>query len=96
MIDKSLNPEWNETFDLPINGYHCLLLEIVCWDKDRFGRDYLGELNIPLEEIFTNGQAVQEVIYLSFRLQSTPELTFPHSRNGTSSNPVEVARNQAM
>ena len=62
MIDKSLNPEWNETFDLPVNGYHCLLLEIVCWDKDRFGRDYLGELSLPLEEVFMNGQVTQEVI----------------------------------
>ncbi|KAI9729474.1 MAG: phosphatidylserine decarboxylase [Cirrosporium novae-zelandiae] len=57
-IPKNLNPEWNETFDLPINGVP--LLECFCWDKDRFGKDYLGELDIPLEDIFANGNIKQE------------------------------------
>lgn len=61
MIDKTLNPKWNQTFDLPISGISSLLLEGVCWDKDRFSKDYMGEFDVALEDIFTNGQTVQEV-----------------------------------
>ncbi|EGE01971.1 phosphatidylserine decarboxylase [Trichophyton equinum CBS 127.97] len=57
-ISKTLNPEWNVCFDLPIVGVP--LLECVCWDKDRFGKDYMGEFDIALEDIFSNGQIQQE------------------------------------
>lgn len=60
-ISKTLNPEWNVSFDLPIVGLQSLLLEAVCWDKDRFGKDYMGEFALPLDEIFANGKTVQEV-----------------------------------
>ena len=63
-ISKTLNPEWNQSFDLPVVGLQSLLLEAVCWDKDRFGKDYLGEFAIPLDEIFANGQTVQEVSHV--------------------------------
>ncbi|KLJ06130.1 phosphatidylserine decarboxylase [Blastomyces silverae] len=52
-ISKTLNPEWNVCFDLPILGVP--LLECICWDKDRFGKDYMGEFDIPLEDIFSAG-----------------------------------------
>ncbi|EEQ90919.2 phosphatidylserine decarboxylase [Blastomyces dermatitidis ER-3] len=52
-ITKTLNPEWNVSFDLPILGVP--LLECICWDKDRFGKDYMGEFDIPLEDIFSAG-----------------------------------------
>ena len=58
-ISKTLNPEWKVTFDLPISGVP--LLECICWDKDRFGKDYMGEFDIPVEDIFSNGQTTQEV-----------------------------------
>ena len=45
--------------DLPIAGVP--LVECICWDKDRFGKDYLGEFDIAVEDIFANGQTVQEV-----------------------------------
>ncbi|KAI5244212.1 hypothetical protein E4T42_07145 [Aureobasidium subglaciale] len=54
VIDKTLNPKWNQTFDLPISGISSLLLEAVCWDKDRFSKDYMGEFDVALEDIFTN------------------------------------------
>ncbi|EEP75333.1 conserved hypothetical protein [Uncinocarpus reesii 1704] len=57
-IPRSLNPEWNVSFDLPVVGVP--LLECVCWDKDRFGKDYMGEFDIPLEEIFSDGRIQQE------------------------------------
>ena len=60
-ISKNLNPEWNVTFDLPVDGVHCGVLEAVCWDWDRFGKDFLGEFDVVVEDIFANGQTVQEV-----------------------------------
>ena len=63
-ISKTLDPEWQVSFDLPIIGTQSLLLEATCWDKDRFGKDYLGEFDVAIEDIFANGQVVQEVGYL--------------------------------
>lgn len=59
-MPKTLNPEWNQSFDLPVTGIDSLLLEAVCWDKDRFGKDYMGEFDVALEDIFANGQTAQE------------------------------------
>ncbi|KAJ4356600.1 phosphatidylserine decarboxylase [Didymosphaeria variabile] len=58
-INKSLNPEWNTTLEFPI-GPQSMLLEACCWDKDRFGKDYMGEFDVILEDIFQNARAVQE------------------------------------
>lgn len=60
-VPKSLNPEWNETIELPVSGLHSLLLEVVCWDKDRFGKDYMGEFDVMLEDIFKEGAITDEV-----------------------------------
>jgi phosphatidylserine decarboxylase len=59
-VPKSLNPEWNEQSQLSITGVNSLLLDVSCWDKDRFGKDYLGEFDVALEEIFANGKSQQE------------------------------------
>ncbi|KAK4176169.1 phosphatidylserine decarboxylase-domain-containing protein [Triangularia setosa] len=56
---KTLNPEWNEQCQLPINGIQSLLLDVCCWDKDRFGKDYLGEFDLALEEIFADEKTEQ-------------------------------------
>ncbi|KAK4225352.1 phosphatidylserine decarboxylase-domain-containing protein [Podospora fimiseda] len=56
---KTLNPEWNEQCQLPINGVQDLLLDVCCWDKDRFGKDYLGEFDLALEEIFADEKTEQ-------------------------------------
>jgi phosphatidylserine decarboxylase len=53
-ISKTLNPEWKICFDMPLTDVP--LLECVCWDKDRFKKDYMGEFDIPVEDIFENGQ----------------------------------------
>jgi len=52
-VPKTLNPEWNVTVQMPVNNVNALLLDCVCWDKDRFGKDYLGEFDLALEDIFT-------------------------------------------
>ncbi|KAL8708639.1 MAG: hypothetical protein Q9220_006464 [cf. Caloplaca sp. 1 TL-2023] len=59
-ISKTLDPEWNVSFDLPVLGIQSLLLEAVCWDKDRMGKDYLGEFDVAIEDIFDDGQITQE------------------------------------
>ncbi|KJR81164.1 phosphatidylserine decarboxylase [Sporothrix schenckii 1099-18] len=59
-VSKTLNPEWNEICQLPINGVSSLILDVCCWDKDRFGKDYLGEFDLALEEIFVNDKTEQE------------------------------------
>lgn len=59
-VPKTLNPEWNEICRLPINGIPSLVLDVCCWDKDRFGKDYLGEFDLALEEIFINDKTEQE------------------------------------
>ncbi|CAD6582059.1 MAG: hypothetical protein ASARMPREDX12_000739 [Alectoria sarmentosa] len=59
-VSKNLNPEWNVSFDLPIDGIQSVLLEAVCWDRDRFGKDYLGGFDVVVEDIFANSKTVQE------------------------------------
>eukprot|EP00339_Tiarina_fusa_P005372 CAMPEP_0117050752 /NCGR_PEP_ID=MMETSP0472-20121206/35043_1 /TAXON_ID=693140 ORGANISM="Tiarina fusus, Strain LIS" /NCGR_SAMPLE_ID=MMETSP0472 /ASSEMBLY_ACC=CAM_ASM_000603 /LENGTH=516 /DNA_ID=CAMNT_0004764657 /DNA_START=65 /DNA_END=1615 /DNA_ORIENTATION=- len=50
VISKSLNPEWNESFSIPLNEKHCSL-KVECWDKDKLSNDFMGEIEIPLSEI---------------------------------------------
>ncbi|KAH8725926.1 phosphatidylserine decarboxylase-domain-containing protein [Phaeosphaeriaceae sp. PMI808] len=64
-INKTLNPEWNTIVDLPIVGEQSLLLEVCCWDKDRFGKDYMGEFDVILEDQFLNHAAQQEPRWFS-------------------------------
>jgi hypothetical protein len=54
-INRTLNPEWNQSIELPIAGVQSAVLEAVCWDKDRFGKDYMGEFEIILEDLFADG-----------------------------------------
>ncbi|KAH6630926.1 phosphatidylserine decarboxylase-domain-containing protein [Chaetomium sp. MPI-SDFR-AT-0129] len=56
---KTLNPEWNEQCELPVSGVQSLLLDVCAWDKDRFGKDYLGEFDLALEEIFADEKTEQ-------------------------------------
>ncbi|CCC10112.1 unnamed protein product [Sordaria macrospora k-hell] len=51
-IPKTLDPIWNEHYQFPINGTTSLTLAAICWDKDRFGKDYLGEFELALDEAF--------------------------------------------
>ncbi|GAM87907.1 hypothetical protein ANO11243_059350 [Dothideomycetidae sp. 11243] len=69
VMPKTLNPEWHQSFDLPVTGIQSLLLDVVCWDKDRFGKDYMGEFDIALEDIFLkNGPAIHDPKW--YKLQS--------------------------
>ncbi|KAK8120740.1 Phosphatidylserine decarboxylase proenzyme 3 [Apiospora kogelbergensis] len=59
-VPKTLDPDWNVICTIPITGVDNLLLDAICWDKDRFGKDYLGEFDLALEEIFANDKTAQE------------------------------------
>lgn len=58
-VPKTLNPEWNHMCEMPVSSVKDLLLDIVCWDKDRIGKDYMGEFELALEEIFANEKVAQ-------------------------------------
>lgn len=58
---RNVNPTYlpkDATFDFPI--YLSLsdklgAVELVVWDKDMLSKDYLGEVALPLEDWFNNG-----------------------------------------
>ncbi|KAI9593588.1 C2 domain-containing protein [Syncephalis fuscata] len=53
-IKKTLDPVWNEVFELPIKpGRMTPAINVTIWDKDTIGRDYMGEITIPLQHLFT-------------------------------------------
>ncbi|KAI7093330.1 hypothetical protein KC352_g39902, partial [Hortaea werneckii] len=60
VVSRTLNPEWNQTFEFPVTEADSALLEITCWDKDRFKKDYMGEFDILLEDLFSNGSTMPE------------------------------------
>ena len=74
-VSKSLNPEWNTCFEMPLAEVP--LVECVCWDKDRWGKDYMGEFDIAVEDIFANGKLQQEVWCL--RISVAPALLIRES-----------------
>eukprot|EP01102_Stenamoeba_stenopodia_P008949 TRINITY_DN2619_c0_g1_i1.p1 TRINITY_DN2619_c0_g1~~TRINITY_DN2619_c0_g1_i1.p1 ORF type:complete len:443 (+),score=130.49 TRINITY_DN2619_c0_g1_i1:195-1523(+) len=49
IIKQDLNPTWNEEFTLPLKDASKEVLNITCWDWDKFARnDFMGEFSIPL------------------------------------------------
>ncbi|CCU76475.1 phosphatidylserine decarboxylase [Blumeria hordei DH14] len=66
-VAKSLNPDWNVTMQMPVTGINSSLIYCVCWDKDRFGKDYLGEFDIALEDIFSGEKTELEPRWYSLR-----------------------------
>ena len=64
-ISKTLNPEWKTCFEMPLGEVP--LVECICWDKDRWSKDYMGQVDIAVEDIFADGKLYQEVrqVYVS-------------------------------
>ncbi|CAH9083971.1 unnamed protein product [Cuscuta epithymum] len=56
VVMKSLNPEWNQTFDFLVeDGLHDMLtLEV--WDHDTFGKDYMGRCILTLTRVIMEGE----------------------------------------
>ncbi|KAI8974441.1 C2 domain-containing protein [Pilobolus umbonatus] len=61
-IEQTLNPEWNTFFDIKLTPKKVpSLLAFTVWDKDTFGRDFLGEITIPFKNIFDrNNQGLSD------------------------------------
>ncbi|KAI8145029.1 C2 domain-containing protein [Fennellomyces sp. T-0311] len=53
VIKQTLDPVWNYEFEIPI-GIDKMprIFNITVWDKDTFGRDFLGEVTIPVKNCF--------------------------------------------
>lgn len=81
-VPKTLNPEWNVIEEFPVTSVQDLLLDVICWDKDRFRKDYMGEFHLALEEIFQNERT--EVGPCWFSLKSKR----PGKKNGVVSGEV--------
>ncbi|XP_042500743.1 synaptotagmin-5 [Macadamia integrifolia] len=56
VVNDSLNPVWNQTFDFVVeDGLHdMLILEI--WDHDTFGKDYMGRCILTLTRVILEGE----------------------------------------
>lgn len=83
-VPKTLNPEWNTTEELPVNSIQSLLLDVICWDKDRFGKDYMGEFELGLEDVFADANPVQEPKWYPLRSKK------PGKKTGVVSGEVQL------
>ncbi|QDS77276.1 hypothetical protein FKW77_003967 [Venturia effusa] len=107
-INKTLNPVWDQSIDMPIVGVESLVLHACCWDKDRFGKDYMGEFEVSVEDIFANQSTTQEPKW--YPLQSKRngkksgaitgaiqlQFTLLDASNTSSSPPQQVLQKLAM
>ncbi|KAL2525719.1 Synaptotagmin-4 [Abeliophyllum distichum] len=56
VLNDTLNPVWNQTFDLVIeDGLHELLI-LEVWDHDTFGKDKLGRCIMTLTRVILEGE----------------------------------------
>ncbi|KAF5588808.1 phosphatidylserine decarboxylase [Fusarium pseudocircinatum] len=73
VVDKSLNPEWDTVERFPITSARTL--NVVCWDKDRFGKDYMGEFDLSLGDIFRNRNCDQGATWYQLRSKRPGKVT---------------------
>ncbi|CAI9758930.1 unnamed protein product [Fraxinus pennsylvanica] len=56
VVNNSLNPVWNQTFDFVVeDGLHDMLI-IEVWDHDTFGKDYMGRCILTLTKVILEGE----------------------------------------
>ncbi|KAF8034851.1 hypothetical protein BT93_C1008 [Corymbia citriodora subsp. variegata] len=56
VVNDSLNPVWNQTFDFVVeDGLHDMLI-IEIWDHDTFGKDYMGKCILTLTRVILEGE----------------------------------------
>lgn len=67
-----------------MNSIQSLLLDVICWDKDRFGKDYMGEFDLGLEDIFADANPVQEPKWYPLRSKK------PGKKTGVVSGEVQL------
>lgn len=56
VVNESLNPTWNQTFDFVVEDalHDMLILEV--WDHDTFGKDYMGRCIMTLTRVIMEGE----------------------------------------
>ncbi|KAE8657896.1 Synaptotagmin-4 [Hibiscus syriacus] len=56
VVNDSLNPVWNQTFDFVVeDGLHDMLI-LEVWDHDTFGKDYMGRSILTLTRVILEGE----------------------------------------
>ncbi|CAO2841142.1 unnamed protein product [Amaranthus hypochondriacus] len=56
VVNESLNPVWNQTFDFLVeDGLHDMLM-LEVWDHDTFGKDYMGRCILTLTRVILEGE----------------------------------------
>ncbi|XP_052209625.1 synaptotagmin-4-like isoform X1 [Diospyros lotus] len=56
VVNNSLNPVWNQTFDFVVeDGLHDLLI-LEVWDHDTFGKDKMGRVIMTLTRVILEGE----------------------------------------
>ncbi|XP_043807631.1 synaptotagmin-4 isoform X2 [Manihot esculenta] len=83
VVNESLNPVWNQTFDFVVEDalHDMLILEV--WDHDTFGKDKIGRCIMTLTRVLLEGE-VQESFPLDgaksgkliLHIKWTPQLKF--------------------
>lgn len=66
-IAKTLNPSWNVLIQMSIPDTSGLILNCVCWDKDRFRKDYMGEFDLTIDDLFSGDQTALEPRWFPLR-----------------------------
>uniref|UniRef100_A0A2P2K0D7 Synaptotagmin-5 n=2 Tax=Rhizophora mucronata TaxID=61149 RepID=A0A2P2K0D7_RHIMU len=57
VVNDSLNPVWNQTFDFVVeDGLHDMLI-LEVWDHDTFGKDYVGRCISTLTKVILEGES---------------------------------------
>ncbi|KAL8128821.1 hypothetical protein V2J09_017976 [Rumex salicifolius] len=86
VVNDSLEPVWNQTFDLLVeNGLHDMLM-LEVWDHDTFGKDYMGRCVVTLTRVIKEGEykeslALEEAKQgkLNVNLKWTPQNVLRHT-----------------
>jgi phosphatidylserine decarboxylase len=59
-----------DRFEIPVYNEEDLTLHVACWDKDRFKKDYMGEVSLNLDDIFANEKTAQSPTWYTLESRS--------------------------
>ncbi|KAH1117903.1 hypothetical protein AAZX31_17G106300 [Glycine max] len=86
VVNDSLNPVWNQTFDFVVeDGLHDMLI-VEVWDHDTFGKDYMGRCILTLTRVILEGEYKERFVldgaksgFLNLHLKWMPQPIFRDS-----------------
>ncbi|GAN07802.1 hypothetical protein MAM1_0176d07306 [Mucor ambiguus] len=87
-IKQTLDPVWDTHFDIKVSPKKTpTLLSFTVWDKDTFGRDFLGEVTIPFKNIFDrNNQGVSDGVPRNYKDPNNYEAYFQLAKRSEKNN----------